>query len=86
VDVEPPEVDELARGVDLGLVGGLALPEHRRGVEGGPPRAGEQRRGLEEDRCAVVIGELAPHRRRIPRRRDGRVRVVDGAVVCRTEN
>jgi hypothetical protein len=32
-DVEPPEVDELTGGVDLRLVRGLALPEHRRGVD-----------------------------------------------------
>ena len=60
VDVEAPEVDELAGGVDLGLVGRLALPEHRRGVDPRPPRPGEQVGGLEEDRGAVVEGQVAP--------------------------
>ena len=32
-DVEPPEVDQLARANDLGLVGGLRLLEHGRGRE-----------------------------------------------------
>ena len=41
-DVEAPEVGELAGGVDLRLVRGLRLAEHRRGVERGAPRAGEQ--------------------------------------------
>ena len=49
LDVEPPEVDQLARAVDLGLVGGLRLPEHGRGVERLPPGAGEEFRGSLKD-------------------------------------
>jgi hypothetical protein len=60
VHVEAPEVDQLARRVDLRLVGRLALPEHRRGVQRLPPRPGEQVGGLEEDGRAVVEGELRP--------------------------
>src|SRR5581483_11267683 len=41
-DVEAPEVDELARRVDLGLVCGLRLAEHGRGVQRLAPGAGEQ--------------------------------------------
>ena len=66
VHVVPPEVDQLAGGVDLGLVHGLGLAEHRRGVDGRPPRPGEQVGGAQEDRGAVVEGQLAPPGRRRP--------------------
>src|SRR5207245_8578922 len=44
LDVVPPEVDELAGRVDLGLVRGLRLPKHRRGVERLTPRPGKELR------------------------------------------
>ena len=58
--VEAPEVDQLARRVDLGLVGRLALSQHRRGVDPGAPRPGEEVGGLEQDRGPVVEGQVAP--------------------------
>ena len=54
LDVEAPEVDELARGVDLGLVCGLGLAEHGGRVQRLPPRAGEELGRSEEDRGAVL--------------------------------
>ena len=58
--VEAPEVDQLARGVDLGLPRGLRLAQHRGRVEPRAPRTGEQVGRLEDDRGAVVEGEGAP--------------------------
>ena len=80
VDVEAPEVDQLAGRVDLGLEGRLRLAEHRGGVDPLAPRAGEQVGGLEQDRAALVERQRAPRRRgvggglrRRPWRRPGRV-------------
>ena len=61
VDVEAPEVDELAGRVDLGLEGGLRLAEHGRRVEPLPPRTGEQVGGLEEDRRTRSSNGIARH-------------------------
>src|SRR6185369_8131935 len=86
VDVEAPEVDQLARRVDLGLEDRLALPEHRRGVELGAPRAGEQLRGLEEDRRARLEGRLAPALPRRVRRRDRALDLLRPALVVLAED
>lgn len=86
VDVDPPEVDELTRRVDLGLGSGLALPEHRRGVEGGPPRAGQQLGGLEQDRGPVGERQVAPHRRGGLGRVDGALRLGRGDELHRPED
>ncbi len=48
VHVEAEEIHELAGGVDLGLVRGLALAEHRRGADGGAEARGQEIGGLEE--------------------------------------
>ena len=53
-DVEPPEVDELARRVDLGLIGALGLAQHRGGGQLLPPRPGQQVGGTQEHRSALV--------------------------------
>ncbi len=58
--VEAPEVDELARGVDLGLVRRLGLAEHRGRVERHPPRAGEQLGCTQEDGGALLPGSARP--------------------------
>ena len=65
VDVEAPEVDQLAGGVDLGLERGLGLAEHGRGVDPLPPRAGEQVGRLEDDRAALVERHRPPGRGRV---------------------
>jgi hypothetical protein len=62
VHVPAPEVDQLAGRVDLGLVGGLRLAEHRRGVERLPPRPGQQVGGAQEHRGPVVERQVAPRR------------------------
>ena len=85
VHVEAPEVDQLAGGVDLGLDGGLALAEHGRGVERVAPRPGEQVGGLEQDRGPVVEAQRPPGGGGVPRRRDGRPRVVLGRVAQSAE-
>ena len=51
---------ELAGRVDLGLVRGLRLPEHRRGVERVAPRPGEQLGGAQEDRGALLPRPARP--------------------------
>ena len=86
VDVEPPEVDQLAGGVDLGLVRGLGLTEHRCGVELLAPRAGQQLGRLEQDRGAVVEGHRAPGRGGVLGRGHRELRVVDGGVAHRAED
>ncbi len=80
VHVVAPEVDQLAGGVDLGLVGRLGLAEHGRGVDGLPPRAGQQVGRLEEDGRPVVEGQLPPAGGGQPGRLDGRRDVLVGGV------
>ena len=81
VDVEPPEVDQLARRVDLGLERRLRLAEHGRGVEPLPPRPGEQLGGLEEDRAPLVERHRPPLRSRLGRRVDRALGVGLGRVL-----
>ena len=64
LDVEAEEVDQLARGVDLGLVRVLALAEHRRGVQRRAPGARQQVRRAEEHRRAVLPRRRRPGARR----------------------
>ncbi|GAB3992735.1 hypothetical protein GCM10029992_02620 [Glycomyces albus] len=59
-DVEAQEVDELARGVDLGLGGGLGLAEHGRAVEDVAVGPGDELGGPQEDRGAVGEGHAHP--------------------------
>ncbi len=58
--VEAPEVGELAGGVDLRLMGGLRLAEHRGGVECRAPRPGEQLCRAEEDGGPLLPGGSRP--------------------------
>jgi hypothetical protein len=60
VDVELEEVDELAGGVDLGLVRRLRLAEHGRGVEAVAELGAQAGRGAQEDGRAVLPGEGGP--------------------------
>ncbi len=59
-DVEAPEINELARRVDLGLERGLRLPEHRGGVDCRAPFGREQLSRLEEHRSPVLPGPRRP--------------------------
>ena len=70
VDVEPPEVDQLAGRVDLGLERRLRLAEHGGGVEALAPGTGQQVGGLEDDRGAVVERHRPPAGRGVRRRLD----------------
>ena len=75
VGVEAPEVDDLARGIDLRLERRLRLPQHRRGVERVAPRRRQQLGRLEQHRRAIVDRTSATTRgapavrRRLPGRR-----------------
>ncbi len=84
--VEAQEVDELARGVDLGLLHRLALAEHRGGVEGVAPRPGQQVGGAQQHRRAVVVGQVAPQRRGGARGVDRVLDVRRGRLVRRTQD
>ena len=75
VHVEAPEVDQLARRVDLGLPDRLRLAEHRRRVEPGTPGTGQQVGGLEDDAGAVVEGHRPPAGSGVARGADRGLRV-----------
>ena len=82
--VEPPEVDQLAGRVDLGLVCRLGLPEHRCGSDLFPPGPREQIGGPQEHRGTLVERHCRPaafraHRRLDSRRGIGVHRVGQGA-------
>jgi hypothetical protein len=68
--VEAPEVDQLARRVDLGLEGGLRLAEHRGRIERLPPRGCEQLGRAQKDRSAIFPCPVAPVHTRLARRDD----------------
>ena len=76
--VEPEEVDQLARTVDLRLKGGLALAKHGGGVEPLPGGRGQQVRSLEENRGAVFEPPVSPFALSLHRRPH---RGVDGRAV-----
>ena len=81
LDVEAPEVDQLARGVDLRLVRGLGLAEHRRRVERVAPRSGEQVRGAEKHGGAVLPRRAMPVLPRLGCRRDRPLDLCGAALV-----
>ena len=60
LDVVAPEVDQLGGRVDLGLVGGLRLVQHRRRDESRAPWACEQLGGAEEDGCTLLPRQARP--------------------------
>ena len=59
-DVEAPEVAELARGVNLGLVHRLRLTEHGRSVQPVAPWSGQELGGAQEDRGSILPGCRRP--------------------------
>ena len=69
--VVAPEVDQLARRIDLGLKHRLRLAQHRRRIQRRPPRRGQQLGGLEEDRRAILPRPCGPVVPRGERRVDG---------------
>jgi hypothetical protein len=86
VHVEPPEVGQLAGRVDLGLVAGLGLAEHGGGVHPVAPRSGQQVRGAQQDRGALVVGQRAPGRPGPQRRLDRGLGVLGGGVRARPQD
>ena len=86
VHVEPPEVDQLAGGVDLGLIGGLGLAEHGGGGEGFAPWPGQQVGGAQEHCGPVLEGERAPGGRGGVRGGDGVGDVGRGGIGQGAEN
>jgi hypothetical protein len=59
-DVEPPEVDQLAGAVDLGLLRGLGLAEDRRGVDRVAPGTGQQVGGTQQHGGTLVERQVTP--------------------------
>src|SRR5439155_20370812 len=59
-DVEAPEVDQLARRVDLRLVRRLRLAEHRRGIQDHPVWSGQEIGRLQKDRRTVLPRQARP--------------------------
>ena len=85
-DVEAPEVDQLAGGVDLGLDRGLRLAEHGGGVQCRAPGTGQQVGCLEQHRGPVVEGHVAPARCRRLRRVDRGAGVLVGGAAQGAEH
>ena len=81
VDVEAEEIDQLARGIDLRLMGGLRLAEHRRRVDDRPVAGGEEVRRLEKDRCAPLQTPRRPIAPRFARGRDRRLHLARRGLV-----
>jgi len=79
-DVPAQEVDQLAGAVDLGLVAALALAQHGRGVQGVPPRAGQQLGRSQQHRGAVVVGQRPPGRGGGPGGVDGGADIVSAGL------
>jgi hypothetical protein len=78
--VEAPEVGQLAGRVDLGLVRRLCLAQHGRRVDPGPPRAGQQVGGSQENGGAIIERHRAPVVRSGQRSPDRVDRVLLGGV------
>ncbi len=76
--VEPPEVDQLAGGIDLGLVARLRLAVHGRGVDRHAPRPREQIGGAEQHRGARLPRHRGPLVARLERGAD---RALGGVLV-----
>ena len=79
--VETPEVDQLAGGVDLGLVDRLGLAQHGRGVDRVPPGCGQKLGRLEEDGGSIFPGPSGPFVPRFGRRLDGLTDVIARGLV-----
>ena len=86
VHVEAPEVDQLARSVDLRLPDRLRLAQHRRRVEPGTPGTGQQVGGLEDDAGAVVEGHRPPAGSSVTRGADRGLRVPPRRVLQHAEH
>ena len=78
-DIESPEVDQLAGGIDFRLLHCLALTQHRCGVQCVPPWSGEQVSRAEEHRCPLLEPQIGPSRSSRQRSVDGLVRI---SLVC----
>jgi hypothetical protein len=76
MNIEPPEVDQLAGRVDLGLDRRFGLPEDGGAVQCRPPRPGKEIGGLQEDSGAVIERQRPPGGRCLARSVNGRADVV----------
>ena len=70
-DVEPPEVAQLAGGIDLSLVDRLRLPKHGCRIQPVAPGASQKLGGAQKDRRPVRPGRGSPFRPRMCGRVDG---------------
>ncbi len=79
-DVEAQEVDQLAGGIDLGLVHRLRLPEHGGGVDLVAPGRRQQFGRPQEHSGPLVEGQLPPARRREQCGIDGGLHIGRGGI------
>jgi hypothetical protein len=86
VRVEAPEVDQLARAVDLRLVRRLALAEHGGGVQDGAVARGEELGGALEDGEAVLPRPVHPLLLRLARRVDRLADLIRPGLVVRRQH
>ena len=79
-DIEPPEVDKLARRIYLGLLHALRLTQHRCGGDLLAPRSRQEVRSPKQNGCAFVERCCRPVRRRGERSVDRSARVMCGRI------
>jgi hypothetical protein len=86
LNVVPPEVTELAHGIDFGLVGGLGLAQHGGGIDAVAEGAGHQVGRPKEDRGAVFEVEFRPSRPGAFGRFDGLLHMLRRGAVRPTDD
>jgi hypothetical protein len=84
--VEPPEVDQFAGCVDLGLKHCLGLTKHRCGVDPIPPWASQQVSGPKQHGSTVVVRERSPSRCRCFGSSDGSLAITTRGIAQSTQD